>query len=197
MYSQTRRSAHGCAKFADLELRLRERYIAKGRVARDLQMPPDYDMFGVYKISIKRRSTKTGIVIIRRATKTEKELPAKSTKAFKNQQALFIEKNYSTMSATLREQGSLVTFPLMTLFMDALELGGLDPDVPPDDGDDDDDDGGDNGADDQEGKDGAQDDPAPAEPPAAAAAASSAGDVTANTAAEVTGELSFKPQLVT
>lgn len=98
-------------KIADLELRLRERYIAKGRVARDLQMPPDYDMFGVYKISTKRRSTKTGIVIIHRAKKTEKELPAKSTKAFKNHQALFIEKNYSTMSATLREQGSLVTFP--------------------------------------------------------------------------------------
>lgn len=101
-------------------------YQAKGRMARDLQMPPDWCKFGVF--AIKPMKTKQ-IVLIHRATATEKVLPAKAQKMFVNSAAPYIEKSHSTKSATLCEQGSLASFPILTLFADDICCN----DIPPDD----------------------------------------------------------------
>lgn len=98
------------------------------------------------------------------------------------------------MPASLREQGSLATFPLMTLFMDVLDLGGFDPDPQQEDADDDDEKDG-NEADEGENQGGAQASDSTASAPVEAAASSDAP--TEPPAASGNTELSFKPQPVT
>jgi len=95
---------------------LMQAYVRKGRVAKELQMPPDYSKFGVY--AMRRKQNGGGIFIKHRATGVEKELSAKARQNFKDPDSMHIEKNWSTKYACLCEQGSLAAFLLMPLFTD-------------------------------------------------------------------------------
>lgn len=52
-------------------------------------------------------------------------LPAKAQNMFKNNSARFIEKNHSTKSAVLCEQGSLSSFPILTLFAEVIDCNDI------------------------------------------------------------------------